>query len=468
MNAPIMISLSKVVNPQDEPGGESAVLQRLSAAFKLRTVTQELAADDTSREFEALREGLRAWFPHTHQVLERNIVGDRGALHYVWHGSDPGLQPWLFISHQDVVDAPESADGAWLHPPFSGAIADGYVWGRGAMDLKVSILAVMEAIELLLAEGHLPRRSLHLAFGADEETGGHNGAALIAHELRRSGIRFAFSLDEGGVVSTGVLPGVEKPVAVIGIAEKGYLTVRLTCSDGGGHSSMPEHNSPLERLLRLLHRIAHATPRARLDGPTLALLRALAPVARWPHCWIYRWARFATQLLLPTFRKSAAANASIRTTLALTGISAGGTENVIPNEATATVNFRLKPGDKIEEILAPLRRLSDRYGAKVETFESREASPVSDPGAPAFSALVSAIGAVMPDVVCAPCLTLNGTDSRHYEDIVRNQFRFLPVRAKPEDLKRIHGTNERIAIANYAEMIEIYAELIRRVDNLPD
>ena len=442
--------------------------RRLGAALALRTVSPALAQWDVAPAFEAFRRHLVDWFPLAHRRLERAEIGDAGALLYEWRGADARVAPWLFISHQDVVDAPDATASAWTHPPFSGAVADGYVWGRGAIDLKVSIMAMMEAIERLCAAGFAPRRSVFLAFGADEETGGATGAGRIAQTLRARGVRFAFSLDEGGVVTTGTVPGVRRPVAAVGICEKGYVSARLVCAGRGGHSSLPGGAAPAERLVAVLACLAETIPPARLHGPTLHFLRSLAAEARVPWRWLYGRAALLAPLLARVLGGGPASAAAVRTTAAVTMLRAGEAENAIPERAAAVVNYRLLPGDASATVLERLSKLAARYGATVEPIQVQEASPVSPTGTPAWQALVNALGDAMPDAIAAPYLTPNGTDSRHYEGLAAQQYRFLPARLGAADLGRIHGVDERIAVVNYREMIAFYEAFIRHADVAPD
>lgn len=440
--------------------------ERLAAALALPTITREFADTDTTGAFQTFRQHLIAWFPKTHAALSRAELPPRGALHYVWQGTDATARPWLFIAHQDVVAAPDGPDTPWTHPPFGGVIADGHVWGRGAIDLKVSMMAMMEAIETLLAEGYPLRRTLHLAFGADEESGGSDGAALIAEALRARNIRFVFSLDEGGLVTRGAVPGTDRALAMIGIAEKGYLTLRLTATGPGGHSSMPGAAAPVERLIALLAAVRTAMPPASLDGPMLQTLGAVAPVTRRPHRWAYRHARYLAPLVRRAIGGSPTGAASVRSTLAVTELSAGTGENVIPAVAAAVLNYRLMPGDPAAAIIEEVVRLARAHGAEVEVLARHDPSSVSNPQSAAYAALTEAITAAMPDVVPVPYLSLNSTDSRHFEGLVDDQYRFLPVRLDADALDMIHGANERIAVSGYHEMIAVYREVIRHADRM--
>lgn len=441
-----------------------ALAARLGGALAIRTVSRPDPRDMDHAAFAAFRRYLEDQFPRVHDRLEREAIGDHHALLFRWPGSDAAQEPWLFVSHQDVVPAEDGGNAGWTHPPFSGAVADGFVWGRGAIDLKLSLMAMLEACEALLAEGFRPRRTVYLAFGADEEVGGGRGAALIADALAASGVRLAFTLDEGGVVMSDTIPGVRRPVAFIGTAEKGDLSVRLTARAEGGHSSLPPRHTAPGRLARLLAKIDRQPFPARLDSPTWEMFERAAPHAAWPYRPLYSHLRLTAPLLLRLFVRQPAGNAAARTTATVTELVAGGAGNVIPAEASARVNLRLKPGDRAEAAIARLRRLADREGVALEVIDLHEASSVSSPDGPAFRALAGSIAAVLPDTVTVPCQVPNASDCRHYARLARNQYRFVPVRLQPGDLARIHGVDERIAIDNYAETVRFFADFVRRAD----
>ena len=452
--------------PETAARDPEAMARRLGRALAIPTITTADRDRMDTAAFTAFRDFLQAAFPRVHAKLRREGIGDHHALLYTWSGSDPGAEPWLLVSHQDVVGVERGTEADWTHPPFSGAVADGFIWGRGAIDLKVTILAAMEAVEDLLAQGLSPRRSVYLAFGADEEVGGEAGAALIARVLEERGVSLAFTLDEGGLILSGVLPGIAPPVALIGTAEKGELTLRLRARDTGGHSSMPPRRTAIGRLAAALADIdAHPMP-AALISPTRDMFAALARHADQPFRAVYGNLWLTAPLLARLLERQPAGNAALRTTAAATMVHGGTAETVMPQAAQATVNFRLRPGDQARDVAERVRRRVGRFGVDVEVASAHEASRVSRCDTSGFKALVDTIATVFPDVVAAPCLTVNSTDSRYYASIARDQYRFVPVRAAPEDLARIHGTDERIAITDYADAVRFFAEFIRAADRL--
>lgn len=433
---------------------------RLAGAIRFPTISNQDASQFRGAPFRALHAYLAERFPRLGRSLVREVVNDFSLL-YAWRGSEPERKPVLLLAHLDVVPVPPASRPQWSRDPFAGAVAEGFVWGRGALDDKVSALAMLEAVEALLAEGFEPARNVYLAFGHDEEVGGRDGAARIAQLLDERGLRFAYTLDEGLIITSGLMPGVRSPVALVGIAEKGYVSVELIARGEGGHSSMPPPRTAAGRLAAAVDRLEGRPMAARIDGPTAAMFDFVAPEMKLPLQAVFanRW--LFDPLIRFQLAKAPATNALMRTTTATTMLRAGVKENVLPTEARAIVNFRILPGESIAAVRAHVRDTVDDPAVEVRVLPGDEPSPVSDPGAPSFGALHKTIRAVFPDVVVAPGLMIAGSDSKHYAALAEASYRFLPLRLEPADLARIHGVDERIAIRNYVEIIRFYVELLR-------
>jgi carboxypeptidase PM20D1 len=394
--------------------------------------------------------------------LRRERIGAHSLL-YIWQGSEPGLPGILFLAHIDIVPVEPGSEGSWTHPPYSGDVADGYVWGRGALDMKGPVIGLMEAVEHIAGEGKQPRHTIYLAFGADEEIGGDRGAAIVAQTLQTRGVKLAYTLDEGGYVVHGVVPGVAAPVALIGISEKGYLTLRLSASAPGGHSSMPSREEAIARLARAIQRLEDRQMPASLGGAVSPMLDALAPeVPYWQRvAFANRW--LFAPLLRNALEASPATNALIRTTVAPTVVRGGVKDNVLPQSAEAMVNFRIRPGDTIESVTAHARAVIDDSGVTINSVgTSNDPLPLSSTDSDAYHALRSAAESIYPDAVVVPTLVIAGTDTHHYSAIAQNSYRFEPVRLEAADLDRIHGTDERIAVKDFVDMIRFYAALMRK------
>ena len=436
----------------------AASIQRLSRAIQFRTVSTPDPAQTPTAEFDQFHKFLSEAFPNIDKQLNREIIGDHSLL-YTWKGRDGALKPILLMAHMDVVPA---AERGWRHPPFSGARADGYVWGRGTMDDKASVMAILDAVEHLLDDGFIPNRTVYLAFGHDEEVGGDNGAGKIAELLHSRGVKLEFVLDEGLNILAGIIPGIAAPVALIGIAEKGYLSLRLTVETPGGHSSIPPANTAIGIIGRALHRL-EATPfPSRLGGATRRMFEYLGPEMPWTN----RLALANLWLFDPLVRKqltrSPLTNAAIRTTVAPTIFTAGGAENVLPASATAVVNLRLLPGDTIAGAIEHVRSVIHEPSVKITPLPVQaEPSPISDIQGPSFNQIQRTIRQTAPAALIAPALLVAATDARHYQILTPNVYRFLPITLGPEDTQRYHGIDERISIEEYERCIRFYAQLIR-------
>ena len=410
-------------------------------------------------QFRAL---LERNYPNVHRVMLREIVADYSLL-FTWTGLDPEAEPMLFSAHMDVVPADNDEAERWTHPPFAGNVSDGFIWGRGALDMKQSLIGFFEAAEALIGAGYTPERSMLFAFSHDEEVGGL-GAQSIAALLRQRRTRLALTLDEGLVISTGSIPGVTSPVAVVGVSQKGYATVEMSLSASGGHASMPPHDTLMARMARAIAELADVPPPPRLEAPADDMLRYLGPELP-----LLRRAVLANQwllgrLVLHSLESGSATNAMIRTTLAPTMISASATENVLPQTVRTIFNVRILPGDSLEQTLTHMRRQISDSEIKVRSIGSSwEPSPVVDHQSQAFRAVESSIRAVFPDVRIAPGLMFATSDTRQYVELAEHSIFFIPTRLHDSDLNRIHGVDERISIENFVEIILFYATLMREL-----
>ncbi|HET9361508.1 MAG TPA: M20 family peptidase [Vicinamibacterales bacterium] len=434
---------------------------RLAGAVRIRTISSEDPDAFDAEAFDAIHAYLRAAFPRVHRQLRRESVATHSLL-YSWPGSDSSLKPLLLAGHLDVVPVEPGSDGKWQHDPFSGSIADGFVWGRGAIDNKAGVLGALEAVEMLLAEDFRPTRTVYLAFGHDEEVGGARGAREIAALLKARGVELEMVLDEGGVIGDGVLPGLSQPVALVGIAEKGFVSLELSVRTAGGHSSLPPPQSAVGILSAAIARLEANPMPVRLEGPTRQLFDRIRP--RLPllqrtmlaNLWLTR------PLLLRRLEKNSGTNAMVRTTAAPTIFQAGTKDNVLPADAMAVVNFRILPGDTVATVVEHVTRVvgDDRVSVKTAGRFAAEPSEVSSIDSEAFRTLERTIRSVAADVIVAPYLVVVVTDARYYGGLSRNVFRFLPLRLTSRELERMHGIDERIGIREYEAAIRTYRQLL--------
>jgi len=442
------------------PVDAGVAAQRLAAAVRFRTISYESAEAQPDTELPALIAFLRSSYPRVFAQLEQQPFPGEGLL-LRWPGRDGKAAPLLLAAHLDVVPVEAGTESSWRHAPFSGDIAEGYIWGRGTLDDKGVALPMLEAAEAMLAAGQQPRRTLYLAFGGDEEIGGEHGAKRIAAQLRQQGVKLDYVLDEGLAITDGFIAGLRRPAALIGIAQKGYATFTLSAKGPGGHSSIPEDLNPLVLVSGAVARIAAAPPELSLTPPVRQMLSGVAPqtppVLRvaLSNLWL------SAPLVKAVFKAKPATRAMLQTVVSPTVFHSGEKDNIVPQQASAEINVRILPGDSVEQVRRRFVALADDPRVDIALNPgSTEPTPVSDSASSGYGSLAGAIHAVYPDVVVAPGLVLALTDSRHYVDLAANIYRFGPLRLKPEDLARIHGSNERVSVEDYAASIRFFATLM--------
>ena len=446
-----------------------SVAERLGLAVQFQTLSY-LDPEKFDRDtFLGLHRLLKTLYPQAHTQLKVETVNDLSLL-YTWEGSNPDLKPIMLISHMDVVPADEEK---WTYPPFSGEIAEGFVWGRGTLDVKSGVIGVLEAVEYLLKEGFQPERTVYLGFGHDEEVSGRHGAVAICDLLQSRDVELGSLLDEGGSVIEGFLAGVETPVAVIGISEKGYLSLRLTVSVDGGHSSMPPQETAIGILSKAIANLEAKPmpPHLEIVEFLMGYLGSALPFFQrmlFANTWLF------SGILKKQLSKSHTLNATIRTTTAPTIINAGVKDNVLPGKAEAVVNFRLLPGDDLRSVYEMvLERIHDER-VVVTPYEGEtltggagwNPSPVADTDSPYFLALTNLIKAAFPETLVSPYLVMGGTDARHYGPVTDCALRFSPVSMSSKDLQRVHGVDERLSFENCTRMVAFYIAYIQDISSL--
>lgn len=406
-------------------------------------------------KLQAVMEGL---FPLLSKAVEKKVF-PAGSLAWRWPGKHPEARPILLMAHQDVVPAP--AEG-WLHPPFSGDIADGEIFGRGTLDTKGTLYAFLQAAEELLEEGFVPETDVWFCSSCDEEIGGHGAPETVAW-LQAKGIRPSLVLDEGGAIVEGALPTSTTPIALLGVLEKGYVDLLVRAKSRGGHSSTPPKNSPLARLARFIVFLERRNPmRMKMVPEVENLFRTAAPSMSFGYRFLFGnlWLfRPLVTWLLP--RINAYGRALMSTTIAFTRCSGSEANNVIPSEATLTVNLRPHPVQDKDESIALLRKIAAKFDLEIDVIDARPSNPALDAKTPAFEKLVRQIKEYFPDVLVSPYVILGGTDCRHYAAISEAPVRFSPMRLANADLKKMHGLNESVPLSALAETVGFYRKLIR-------
>ncbi len=442
-----------------ELSDREAPLERLSEAIRFETVSPRSEGDEAP--FEAMHQWLESTFPGVHEEAQRRWVGGL-TPHFVIPGSDEDAPHVVLLAHMDVVPIDEGTEEDWSYPPFSGAREEGHVWGRGTLDNKQSMMAILEAVEGRLAEGWTPRHTTHLVFGHDEEIGGLQGAKAVADELEEQGVEIAAVYDEGLTITDGVVPGVEAPVALIGITEKGYLSVEVRASSEGGHASMPPKELAIYRLMDALSALQERERGGAIDGPTAKMFEWLASEMDLGHRLLFRNLWLTEPLVVSQMAKAPSTNAVLRTTGAPTVLRAGEADNVLPQSARGVVNFRIHPRESIDDVMEDLENLWSASYLEVEPVgEMRsDPGPLASMEGKAYEALETALMEVFPEVVIAPNMLVAAADARHFTGLTAEVYRFQPLVLTEADIARIHGTNERIAEDNYLRLIAYYDRLL--------
>ncbi|MCX6001656.1 MAG: M20 family peptidase [Chloroflexi bacterium] len=437
----------------------AAAAQRLSGAIQVPTVSSLEESQVDYGQLTRFREYLSAAFPRVHSSLDKQVINKHGLL-YTWKGSDPAMKPILLLAHQDVVPVTEEG---WTHPPFSGAIADGHIWGRGTLDDKGSLMGTLEAVEYLLNDGFKPARSVYMALGFDEEVGGREGAGKIADFLKSQGLQFEYIIDEGGAAVLGLVPGLASWVALVGTAEKGYLSLELSAEAPGGHAAQPPRQTAIGMVATAVAKLQKQPFPARLAGPAAALFEYLGPEMPFPNKMIFANLWLFRSIVKGKLAANPVTDASIRTTTAPTMFRGSPQDNILPMLATAVINFRILREDTTATVIERVKSVIGDPRIKVTPIKKNifEPSPASSTNGWSFEILSRTIRETLPGVLVAPTLVLGRTDCTYFTGLSPCCYRFVPQRIPGDEIASLHGINERISIDSYAEMINFYIRLMQ-------
>jgi carboxypeptidase PM20D1 len=438
-------------------------LERLRTLLRIPTVSRlDDSLVDRAR-FDDFIDTLERIYPLVHEALDRTVV-DEHALLFRWAGLDAG-QETVLMGHYDVVAADDEA--AWTHPPFAGVVtgtgADSIVWGRGTLDDKGAVAAILEAVEGLVRSGFVPAHDIYLSFGHNEETAGSGAAGLVAELVRRD-VHPQLVLDEGGAIIENVFPGVRRPSAVVGVSEKGMANVSLTVEQSGGHASTPPRLTATARLARALVRLGARPFPASLTAPNVEMIRTIGahstPLLRFVFT---RADTFRRPLVALFSRLGDETNAMVRTTAAITQLRASDSANALAERAVAVVNTRIAIDSSVEETLRHIRRAIHDPLVAIEALTPSEPSPVSPSSGPAWRLVEEAIIAVYPRAIVSPYVMLGASDARHFTAICPNVYRFTPFEMSAAERAALHAIDERMHVSTFVSGIRFYRTLIERL-----
>jgi len=439
------------------PTAPDSTVSHMSQAIQIPTISYADSLPVDTASYTRFRLFLERAYPLVHAKLDRKIFNEFSYL-YTWEGKDKSLAPWVLMAHTDVVPVEPGTENKWSVGPFSGAVKDGKVWGRGAADDKSCVITILEAVEDQLRKGYQPERTIYLSFGHDEEISGARGAQVAAKYFKDQNIHPELVLDEGGEISREQFPGVTRPVAAIGVGEKGFLSFRLNVSIPGGHSSMPKRETSIDVLSNALVKLRAQQMPFHISKTVETLFGRVAP--EFP--FLQKMA-FANQWLFgSTIRKkmeeSNVSNAMFHTTLVPTIITSGIKDNVIPTDAVAIVNSRNMAEDPQTDVIAFMKKqIADDRVTITPISSNRDATDVADVNGAAFRKVERNVLKVMDGVIPVPYILMGGTDSRNFNIVSQGVLRFTPQ----VDPSGYHGIDERITIDDLGRMVFFYAELIR-------
>ena len=439
--------------PAADPEREKRYAETLSRMVRCETVSRK--GEDQREKFLGFHRLLEELFPLVHEKLEKTEID--GNLLFFWKGKAHD-RPLVLMSHQDVVPA----EGEWKHEPFSGDIAEGKVWGRGSADTKCSVMGFFQAVEELLKQGFEPEQDVYLSSSCTEEFGG-DGCPKLVEELSRRGVKPFLVCDEGGAIVQEPIGGVKGCYAMIGVLEKGRGALRLTARSGGGHASYPPKNSPIARLGKFVARVEKRDPmRVDFEPEVTAMFKTLAPYGPFylrllfGNLWLFKP---LLKKLLPKI--SPQAGALLKTTVAFTMQSGSDAPNVLPQQASLTLDLRYIPHQRLEESNQVIRELAARYDLETEVLMANDACEPVRIDSPAYALVEKVIGEVFPGLPTCPYVMTGGTDARFYQKICDACIRFSPVMYGPEQMKGMHGLNENIDVRSLPGAVDFYKTLIR-------
>ena len=461
----VILIRAATFNPKPQPPiseetvsfDKDAAVSALAELVKCKTISYNDHALEDNAEFDKLVALLPSLYPRVFDVCSVRQLPDR-ALLFRWPGKKDAA-PTVLMAHYDVVPVDEEK---WDKPPFAAIIEDGILWGRGTLDTKVTVNAVLSAANHLIAKGYKPENDIYFAFSGGEEVNG-KGAVNIVDYFVRHHIQPALVVDEGGAVVENVFPGVKVPCGLIGIAEKGMLNAQYRVESAGGHASAPPVKTPIGTLANACRKVLKHPFKMHITKPAAGMFDTLGRYSTFLYKIIFAnlWC-FSPVLDLICRLSGGELNALVRTTVAFTQMEGSSARNVIPPEATMVSNMRLNPQDTVQSALEHLRRSIHDPAVKVTAIEGSEPSPISETDCPAWDKVAAAVAETWRGCVVAPYLMVQCSDSRHYRDLSNRVYRFSAMDLTAEERRTIHGNNERIRLETVHRAVEFYIRLIKK------
>jgi carboxypeptidase PM20D1 len=433
------------------------VIDHFAEAISIRTVSFADRADFDSTQFRLFNDFLLRTYPQIHSKLEHQVFNEFSHL-YKWTGQDTQLDPIILMGHFDVV--PIASPALWSVHPFRTGVKNDSIYGRGAIDDKFATIAILETVEQLLKEGFQPKRTIYLSFGHDEEVGGRLGAIPIAKYLKEKGVNAHLIIDEGQSIADGLIPGMDKEVGLIGIAEKGIVSLELEVHLAGGHSSMPAKETSIDVLAAAVSKVKQNPMPAKITPVLDGFIDKIGPEMDFKSRFAFANKGIFKSVILGIYEKSNVGNAVIRTTTAPTIFEAGIKENVIPTAARAVINFRIIPDETMESVKEYVEKVIDDERVQISFRRGTNPAPVSPIDGLAYETIERSIKEIFGNIITAPNLVVAATDARHFTEVSSNIYRFTPFHLNAANIGCFHGVDERVGVDEFKDGIRFYRRLI--------
>ncbi|MCD7878460.1 MAG: M20/M25/M40 family metallo-hydrolase [Candidatus Gastranaerophilales bacterium] len=441
----------------------SLALKHIQEAIQIKTVTDKNYEKDKFENHKKFLEFLKKTYVNTFEKMSLELVDDYGIVLSLKSDSTQENLPVLITGHYDTVGVSESDLKDWVYNPFSGKISDGKIWGRGTLDDKCSVIAIFEALEMLIKNNYLPKQDVYVALGYDEEIGGERGAKNIAKYFAQKQLKFSMILDEGGRVETIN----DEEIAYIGISEKGRLAANIKIKSQGGHASRPPQSTSVTMLADVIIALNKNQMKAKLIPQSENYFVQTFNNYDFLTKYLIANRNIFKPILLKRLSKDKLSNAYIRTTTAMTMLKGSGTVNVIPEYSQVTVDMRILPTQTTKEaqahLVSILNKIIGEKNYEIEIVSMEEPSKISKIDDDVFLKLKKEINVTFPKAKIVPYMIPAGTDARQYQELSDNVYRFLPIKIKPEEYSLMHGINEYLTVENYTNMISFYYNLLKNL-----
>ncbi len=450
---------------EDEKVDLERYRKNLSDAIKYKTIAEKKAEDIDWTVFDAFHDFLKERYPLMHEKLDLTVIA-RGSLVFRWKGTRPDLDPIALTAHQDVVPISAGTLDDWEHDPFEGVDDGEFIWGRGAIDMKNHLIGVLESVETLLAEGFVPKRDVYILLGHNEEimcATDENGATCMCNYLKEKGVHLDAVIDEGGAILPVNVKGViDKHLAGIGVAEKGYADVEVAVTAKGGHSAQAPNHTAIGHLADVIKDIEKHQYKAKMTPMMRELFDKVGRNCTYP----VRLVACNEKLLEPVIAKAMSyippAASMLRTTFGVTMASGALQANILPQRASVTVNFRMFPGQTVDDVLEHLRKSIRNKNVELTLRPGwKNPSAVSPTDTRPFAIIEKICRSMDDKAVVVPYLVMGGTDACHYQAVCENIYRYSPFLVGTSLLLTTHGTNERIPVSILEDGVKFFKRYIR-------